>query len=54
MVVSTKITDRSTDTLADRIYYSYFSKCDTNDIITGGNLWYDLTDHPVMRDSIAC
>jgi len=44
VVMPTRITDRSA-TLIDHIYYSDCSKHDTNNIITGGNLWCDLTDH---------
>ena len=44
VVMPTRITDKSA-TLIDHIYYSDCSKRDTNNIITGGNLWCDLTDH---------
>ena len=40
----TRITDKSA-TIIDHIYYSDGSKCNTNSIISGGNLWCDITDH---------
>ena len=43
IVMPTRITDR-TATLIDHIYYSDVTKC-VDDVITGGNLWCDITDH---------
>jgi len=40
----TRITDKNA-TIIDHIYYSDGNKSDTKNIISGGNLWYDITDH---------
>ena len=44
VVMPTRITDRSA-TLIDHICYSDCGKHSPSSIITGGNLWCDITDH---------
>ena len=44
VVMPTRITDRSA-TLIDHICYSDCGKHNASSIITGGNLWCDITDH---------
>ena len=44
VVMPTRITDRSA-TIIDHIYYSDCTKPGASKIISGGNLWCDITDH---------
>ena len=44
VVMPTRITNKNA-TLIDHIYYSHRFNQDANKIITGGNLWSDITDH---------
>ena len=44
VVMPTRISDNSA-TLIDHIYYCDPIKCDSKNLITGGNFWCDITDH---------